>query len=410
MANVSGTIDIDDPGALLRALLLQQEANSATSLVAGHLVCNGASTSTEIVTATRLSRASVSLALIDLRSHGIVIETNASVQDGASRGRGRPQMKQSIAANIGFAAGVLLGLREIRILFSDAAHNKIADVSLPIAIDYSPQDALTLLHKKLKDLTKASGTLIEEMLGIGIAVAAPVSPQGQIAASSIMPSWDGVDLSKEFASSFPCPVYADNESNCAAQSKMLWGAARGFRDFVYVTFDYGIGGAIVYDGRVRRGIDGYAAEIGHIPVEHPGALCRCGKYGCLETLASVDTVLQKLSDKKHYPISLETLRELVESRDKGALAVVREAGERCGQALAMISSILSPSHYFLDGIMTGLGSPFLDPLRTTFLSHTRGHPPEIIEATESFDDTVRGAIGLVFRQQGLLKTVGSKDA
>ncbi|WP_316857875.1 ROK family protein [uncultured Cohaesibacter sp.] len=402
MANVSDTITTDEPGELLRLMLTRQAAESATSIVAHHLVCRGAQTSNEIITATRLSRASVSLALIELRSKGIVIETNADAQKNGARGRGRPQMQQSIAPNVGFAAGVLLGLREIRILFSDTAHNKLADISFPIKIDYLPSDALELIDERLQELAEDHGTTVPDLLGIGLAVAAPVSPEGRIATGSIVPGWNGIDLTTLFASHFECPVYADNESNCAAQSKMLWGAARGIDDFVYVTFDYGIGGAIVFDGRVRRGIDGYAAEIGHIPVDHPGKLCRCGKYGCLETLATVDVVLSNLSEKKSREISLDELNELVAQEDSEALDVIGEAGQRCGQALAMISSILSPGHYLLDGIMTGLGTPFLDPLRSTFLAHSRGHLPEIIDATDAFDDTVRGAVGLVFSQQGRL--------
>lgn len=390
--------------AQLRVLVGDTSPDSAAALVARLLVSMGPATSADISTRTGLSRASVSQVLSEFRNAGIVTETNAEASDKLKRGRGRPQMLQCIAPGIGHAVGVLLGLHELRVLLSDAAHNIVADVSIPIEVDYSPERAIEVLAAELATICLSHGTSLSDLLGIGIAVAAPISPQGRISMGSIIPLWDGVDLAAQIGDIFPCPVFADNESNCAAQSKLLWGAARTLQDFVYVTFDYGIGGAVVFDRKVRRGADGTAAELGHLKIEDPGKLCRCGRHGCLETHAAVDVVLDELSVAKDRKIELAGMRRLLSARDPDAEAIVADAAAYCGKALAIVSSVLSPGHFVLDGIMTSLGPPFLDPMLAAFAKESRSCHPDFIFAAETLDDKMRGAVGLVFCQEGLLPT------
>lgn len=399
-----------DPSTRLHALILDPAADGAAAQVVRRLVCRGAATSADISEATGLSRASVSMALAELRDQGLVIESVAETENGdatsaragSRRARGRPQMLQSIAPGVGLIAGVLLGLRELRIMLSDAAHAQLDAISVPMPIDYDPARGVEVLRETVAALLAARYASLEQLLGIGLAISAPVSPEGRVARGSIVPGWDGIDLATSFAPAFPCPVHADNESNCAARAMMFWGPAKGLDDFVYVTFDYGIGGAVVIDGRVQRGADGFAAEIGHLPVEHPGSLCRCGKHGCLETLATVDVVLDQLCQVKGRAVTLAALAELLDDGDNDAIATVAGAARACGRAFATISSVLSPGHFLLDGILTSLGPPFLDPLRESFAAEVRGSMPDLVDATSEVDDTVRGAVGLVLCQKGRL--------
>lgn len=394
--------DALDPSEVLSAQFLDPDADGALVRVVRLLVCRGASSSADIAVTTGLSRASVSTALAELREKGVVIETATDSEPKKGRGRGRPQMLQSVTPGVGLAAGVLFGLRELRVMLSDAAHETIEEISIPMPIDYRPEQATEVLHDELSRLVRKQDTNLERLLGLGLAIAAPVSPEGKIERGSIVPEWDGIDLAATFGDAFPCPVHADNESNCAARAKMLWGAARGLTDFVYVIFDFGIGGAIVSAGRVLRGADGFAAEFGHMPVEHPGRLCRCGKRGCLETLATIDVVLDELSRLKGAPVTLDALQELIAQNDETALRVVEEAARSSGRALATIASVLSPGHFVVDGILTRLGAPFLDPLRKACAEDVRGHMPEIVDAASDDDDTVRGAVSLVLCRKGLL--------
>src|SRR5207253_4322362 len=81
-------------------------------------------------------------------------------------------------------------------------------------------------------------------------------------------------------------IYLDRDTIMAAVGEAVAGAARGARNFIYVTISTGIGGAIVIDGRLLRGAANTAGEIGHFPVALEGPRCGCGSYGCVESLAA----------------------------------------------------------------------------------------------------------------------------
>src|SRR2546422_11517473 len=81
------------------------------------------------------------------------------------------------------------------------------------------------------------------------------------------------------------PVFPDRDVFVAAFAEAMFGAARGVRDWVYITISTGIGGAIVTDGKLLRGVSGTAGEIGHVPIDPNGPRCGCGNIGWSEALA-----------------------------------------------------------------------------------------------------------------------------
>ena len=94
----------------------------------------------------------------------------------------------------------------------------------------------------------ATGCRCPGLLGVGVSVSAPVRPDGRVLRASILPTWAGVNLREVFGPALQRPIYADNESNCAALAEMMWGAAVGHEDFVLFKIDLGVGGAIVQAG------------------------------------------------------------------------------------------------------------------------------------------------------------------
>lgn len=94
---------------------------------------------------------------------------------------------------------------------------------------------------------------------------------------------------------------------------------------------------------------------------------------------------------------------MVEDRDPDAVETVAGGARACGRVLATISSVLSPGHFLLDGIVTGPGPRFLDRLGEGFAAEVRGTMPERVDATSEIDDTGRGAVGLVLCQKGRLR-------
>ena len=107
----------------------------------------------------------------------------------------------------------------------------------------------------------------------------PISPP-------IMPGWDGYPIRERFAERYGAPVWVDNDVNVLALGEWRSGVAAGHDDVVFVKIGTGIGAGIICGGRLHRGAQGSAGDVGHIQiVEDPTVVCRCGNIGCLEALA-----------------------------------------------------------------------------------------------------------------------------
>jgi predicted NBD/HSP70 family sugar kinase len=154
-------------------------------------------------------------------------------------------------------------------------------------------------------------------------------------------------------------VYVANDSKAAALAAFVFGEART-DNLVVIKVGKGIGAGIVIGGRLFQG-DGFGAgEIGHMTMASDGALCRCGRLGCLETLASSRAILARLAGSAIGPDA--TLREVARAATSGdaeLLTVVREAGAALGRAIGWLISVLDIERVVLIGQVTELGEPWL---------------------------------------------------
>jgi glucokinase len=134
---------------------------------------------------------------------------------------------------------------------------------------------------------------VDAMLGhekpsaIGVSFGGPVDYEaGVVRLSHHVPGWEGIQLRRLFEERYGAPAAVDNDANAAALGEFHHGAARATHSALYVTVSTGVGGGWILEGRVWRGANGMAGEIGHTVVEPAGPPCLCGKRGCVERLAS----------------------------------------------------------------------------------------------------------------------------
>jgi len=122
---------------------------------------------------------------------------------------------------------------------------------------------------------------------IGICAPGPLDPKtGVILNPPNVPCWRNFALAQRVSQKYHVPVKVDNDANAAALAETQWGAARGFRYVFYATIGTGIGTGIVFDGSIYHGKTGSAGEGGHVSIDYRGPVCKCGKRGCIEILAS----------------------------------------------------------------------------------------------------------------------------
>lgn len=246
---------------------------------------------------------------------------------------------------------------------------------------------LTQKHEDINDYLKELYLEIEKtidpirdkitLVGIGIG-----APNGNYYKGSIefAPNlrWHDViplcDMVKEY---YPeLPVYLTNDANAAAIGEMIYGGAKGMKDFIMVTLGTGLGSGFVANGELVYGHDGFAGELGHIIVSPNGRECGCGRHGCLETYVSATGVKRtayKMMAKYNYPSELRmipfndmTAKLVSEAAAKGdmiAINTFKYTGKMLGEALANAIAITSPEAIFLMGGLAQAGNLLFEPTK-----------------------------------------------
>jgi predicted NBD/HSP70 family sugar kinase/DNA-binding CsgD family transcriptional regulator len=390
----------------LKALLSDKASASPRSRIVRTMSERGMLSAVEIARLTGLARSTVSTALANLRKSGIVVEVDT--QDDVSRGVGRPATALTLNPQAGTCVGIHLGLAEIKVVLADVSHSIIDERIIELGLDYLPERVTAVAKKAVAQAYRDNGLDLSGLLGVGVSVSGPVSPDGQVQRGGILPNWVGVNIRDIFGRLFERSIYVDNESNCAAVAEMMWGAAVGHRNFILFKIDLGVGGAIVVDGQVVTGAAGGAGEFGHVSIDPNGDLCRCGNRGCLEITASFNRPLAQISKIHNRPMTMDDVIALAESGDLGARRMIEDTGEVAGRGLGQIGTILNPKLIIIGGRMALAGDILLAPLIKAFEKHTLIKHHDVSPAMRTTirigkfteNDALLGAVGLVLRGHG----------
>jgi glucokinase len=232
------------------------------------------------------------------------------------------------------------------------------------------------LHSALSELIERAGG-IGRMKGIGVGAPNGNYYTGTIEYAPNLP-WKGIiPLAKLIEDKFKLQVTLTNDANAAAIGEMMYGAAKGMKDFIMITLGTGVGSGIVANGKLIYGHDGFAGELGHTIVIPDGRLHKgTGKKGSLESYASATgvtlTAIEMLEKSKEDSLLRKTPKEKLDSKavydaaiqgDKLALDIFEFTGKILGLALANAVMFSSPEAIILFGGLTKAGDLILKPTR-----------------------------------------------
>lgn len=190
--------------------------------------------------------------------------------------------------------------------------------------------------------------------------------------------WKGViPLAAMTEEKFSIPVKVTNDANAAAMGEMMYGAARGMKDFIMVTLGTGVGSGFVANGHLIYGHDGFAGELGHVIAVRDGRMCGCGRRGCLETYTSSTGIVKTANEfiAKNEKESLlsnqlitdsKQLFDAAQKEDELALEIFEYTGRILGQTLADAVAITSPEAIILFGGLAQAGDYILTPTQKYF--------------------------------------------
>ncbi|MBP6230746.1 MAG: ROK family protein [Paludibacteraceae bacterium] len=239
------------------------------------------------------------------------------------------------------------------------------------------EDYIQELYDELTKLINDNAVL-SKIKGIGIGAPNANYFNGTIEQAPNLP-WKGIiPFADKIQKKFGLPVAITNDANAAAIGEMIYGAARGMKNFIMITLGTGVGSGIVANGSLVYGSDGFAGELGHTTMRrNNGRLCGCGLTGCLETYASATGVAHsarefletqkdvdsRLRDIPAEEITSKDVYEAAVAGDKLALEVFAFTGQILGEAFADFIKFSSPEAIIMFGGLSKAGELLLRPIR-----------------------------------------------
>jgi predicted NBD/HSP70 family sugar kinase len=198
---------------------------------------------------------------------------------------------------------------------------------------------------------------------------------GQPVSPPIMPGWNGFDVRTPFEERFNAPVWVDNDVNLLALGERSR-RRDALADLIYCKIGSGIGAGLLSQGRIHRGANGAAGDIGHVRVLDSTAQCRCGKIGCLEAVASgwalvrdVEQAVNEGATTSMAPVArkgdltLEEITLAVRSGDPLAISLVQKSARVVGETISALVNMFNPAVIVIGGAIGSAGEVFLAEVR-----------------------------------------------
>jgi predicted NBD/HSP70 family sugar kinase len=294
---------------------------------------------------TGLGRAAVSQRVDLLIERGLVREA----ADLPSTG-GRPPASLVFNSESGVVLAADLGATHARLGVTDLEGRVLADLAEDLEIARGPAYVLDAVADQLAELLRQAGREHGDLRGIGMGVPGPVEfATGRPISPPIMPGWDGYSIPEHLAARFDVPILVDNDVNIMAVGEH-WTNWRAERHFLFVKVGTGIGCGIVAEGKIYRGAQGAAGDIGHIRVAgHEDVICECGNTGCLEAVAGGRALARAAREIGFEARNSRDAVALARAQNVQILRLVRQSGRLLGEVISGLVNAFNPSVIVIGG-------------------------------------------------------------
>ncbi len=364
--------------------------------VLDYLFRAGPANRVEVVRGTDLSRATVSKLVGELQAQGLVAEQPAPAS--AEARTGRPPTLLALNPAIGAVGGIDFDHQAVGVGVADLSGTLLAERRVELDVDNQAERAIQVAVEGIRGLLAACRLPGSRLVGAGAAISAPVlRDNGSLAAAGIMTSWGDISLRYELERRLGVPAHVGNDANLGALAEVRAGAAQGAANVLYLMLSSGVGGGLVLGGSLFTGHSGMTGELGHVPVEPQGALCRCGNRGCLETVAGAGPLLAQVRPVHGPDTTLEEAAALARGGDPVCQEVFRRAGRAAGRVAGGICNLINPELVIVGGDLILAGDVLVDAVREGVEQATidvvRGDVG-VMAATLGDHSTLLGAVGL----------------
>jgi glucokinase-like ROK family protein len=329
----------------------------------------------ELVRELGLGRNVVSQRVGQLLDLGLLDEGRLAPSTG-----GRPSRQLRFRSEAGCLLVAELGATDLQVGLSDLGGELLDQRVERCDVASGPERTLSRLEQLFDELLAARPTGLP-LWGVGVGVPGPVEfSQGRPIAPPIMPGWDAYPVRDRLSAHYQTPAWIDNDVNVMALGELRAGIGQSEQELMYVKVGTGIGAGLVSGGRLHRGAQGAAGDIGHVSVlDDESVLCRCGNTGCLEAIAggyalARDGLAAASSGRSvaladalaaSGTITARDVTTAARTGDPASVALVTGSGRLVGRVLATLVNFYNPSLIVMGGQVSSAEDIFLAELRRT---------------------------------------------
>jgi len=320
-----------------------------------------------------LSKSTISLQIGKLQKLGLISE----ILPGDSSQR---NLKLRITGDAGMVAGLFLGIRKLTMVIFHLDMHIVCEKTIVMETISDPESCNREIIGHLKALCRENG--IRKLWGIGFGFPFPVNFRtGKPDSPPNIPLWHNYPLKSVYEEEFGCAVLVDNDVNVMALGEGYMGCTRNESDFLFIKAGTGIGAGLIVGGKIYRGANGCAGDIGHIAVDGSIIQCHCGNTGCLESVAGGKALAaraRQAAEQEESPFLAERLKEngSVSAADisDGAVAgdlvciqIIKDAGRTLGNVTAKLVNFFNPSSIVIGGGISLFGNLFIGAIRESIV-------------------------------------------
>lgn len=286
-----------------------------------------------------------------------------------------------------YIVGIDVGVNRTRIgLFDKHVEKCVSSHHFLTDTEVSASELMDMLAQQVKDLVGKAGVSMTDVRGVGAAFPSYIDyEEGKTIETSNMLSLNDQPVRDMLKERLRCPVYVDNDGNVAALAEHQLGAGRGHDNMIYATLSAGIGGGLVINGKLYRGMHGMAGEIGHMLIsDSTGFPCGCGMTGCVQSISSglhmARYAMERIKEGEEsrildYAGTIDSIDTVAVGRalrvnDPLAIEVVNRGAEYLGRMFHSLNQIFDINVFVYGGGVTNLGPKFIDRMIEVYRRYT----------------------------------------
>ena len=350
--------------------VVEQKNNSQKKKIIKHLFLYGAMANTDIGKYIKLSTPKIISLLNELKNEGLIEELGP----GNSSGGRRPNLYGN-KEDAFYIVGISINIYKTSVSIFNAKNQKIIDNQiLPLTISHGTS-IIDPIVEFTKNIIQENQIPEEKIIGIGIEMPGLVDSETGVNKTYMV---SGRPVAQIFQEKFGMDVLIENDAKTRAFAELRFGEARSKKNVLAVHLDWGIGLGIIVNGKLYKGRDGFAGEFGHLPMVDNGILCNCGKYGCLETIASGTAIVRmakeglktgrssllgQLVSEDPDKIEIRNVVQAAVMGDQYSISTLANVGHWLGKGLSYLIQIFNPELIILGGRMSEANLFILPPIQ-----------------------------------------------